>query len=573
MKTHLKLIAVLFLAGFALLGQSCAEEEFPPRPGPAFPADVTNRYALLLQEQLQADGAAYDRYTEVLSDRTPVYEEVRFATHSAYGLCYIIPYCSPSGPTIEGAVYLPARATCAEDGTVTFDGSLGTPIDIDAPTINRDIPFTERYTYSMPFKHLQDKGWNVDPELLLYAELLDNKILPLSPEDFPDGFIHTKATVNILEICMRYESEYVGGRTDAVIGMHPDLLIRVIEESLKRLGIRDLDNPCQHRFLTMIISIPENKLPSYSVNVFIDQLMFEIRQALIVQGFELSIQYTFEFKPYTVSGGSSTGESGGTGGSSGGRGSGASTPTQPSSFKEPLKDNSAMSKQIQQESVELWESLSSIKDTTLGINTYISFKTYLDEVAKDPKDEHATLLIDYEDEDHTRVLTEVFHGTEDNVIQTYSSNYVAAQVHNHPNGSPPSAQDLLFTAEMMREENNYQATFVYNHEDKSYYSLYAYEPEAGGNLYQALKNEIDPVTHDFKSGGECDKILKTMESTYKNFSSEIMQIYRLCAVIEEFGKGIAVTKYNPETKKNEVYRVEKGKDKKGNVVYAPLICK
>ena len=208
-------------------------------------------------------------------------------------------------------------------------------------------------TYSMPFKHLQDKGWNVDPELLLYAELLDNKILPLSPEDFPDGFIHTKATVNILEICMRYESEYVGGRTDAVIGMHPDLLIRVIEESLKRLGIRDLDNPCQHRFLTMIISIPENKLPSYSVNVFIDQLMFEIRQALIVQGFELSIQYTFEFKPYTVSGGSSTGESGGTGGSSGGRGSGASTPTQPSSFKEPLKDNSAMSKQIQQESVEL----------------------------------------------------------------------------------------------------------------------------------------------------------------------------------------------------------------------------
>ena len=127
--------------------------------------------------------------------------------------------------------------------------------------------------------------------------------------------------------------------------------------------------------------------------------------------------------------------------------------------------------------------------------------------------------------------------------------------------------------ERFLEENNYQATFVYNHEDKSYYSLYAYEPEAGGNLYQALKNEIDPVTHDFKSGGECDKILKTMESTYKNFSSEIMQIYRLCAVIEEFGKGIAVTKYNPETKKNEVYRVEKGKDKKGNVVYAPLICK
>ncbi|WP_298622887.1 hypothetical protein [uncultured Veillonella sp.] len=47
MKTHLKLIAVLFLAGFALLGQSCAEEEFPPRPGPAFPAYVSAIYSIV----------------------------------------------------------------------------------------------------------------------------------------------------------------------------------------------------------------------------------------------------------------------------------------------------------------------------------------------------------------------------------------------------------------------------------------------------------------------------------------------------------------------------------------------
>lgn len=42
-------------------------------------------------------------------------------------------------------------------------------------------------------------------------------------------------------------------------------------------------------------------------------------------------------------------------------------------------------------------------------------------------------------------------------------------------------------------------------------------------------------------------------------------------IIEEYGGGVAVTKYNPKTKKNEVYRVEKGKDKKGNDVYTPLI--
>ena len=180
MKNHLRQLIILFLTGFALLGQSCVEEERLPRP--AFPADVTNRYALLLQEHLQADGVAYDRYAEILAGRTPVYEEVRFTTHSTYGLCYIIPYCSSSGGTIKGAVYLPVGATCTEEGTVTFDSSLGTPVNMDAHAINRDAPFTERYTYSMPFKHLQAEAGKSTPTCSSMPTYWTTKASPSPPK-------------------------------------------------------------------------------------------------------------------------------------------------------------------------------------------------------------------------------------------------------------------------------------------------------------------------------------------------------------------------------------------------------
>lgn len=68
-------------------------------------------------------------------------------------------------------------------------------------------------------------------------------------------------------------------------------------------------------------------------------------------------------------------------------------------------------------------------------------------------------------------------------------------------------------------------------------------------------------------------ILKNNEYVYQNFSRELVQIYRLCIIIEKYGRGVAVTKYNPKTKKNEIYRVKREKDKKGNEVYKPLIYK
>lgn len=526
MKNHLRLIAVLFLAGFALLGQSCVEENHPPRP--AVPTNITNRQASILQELLLRNSAVYDELSDMLDSRSPLYEQVRFSVHSDFGLCYIVPYLSISAKQVEGAVYIPVNGSIAEDGTVTFDGTLGNPVDMNARKINNDVKFTKRYLYSMPFKTLQQQGLKVDPELLIYAELLDNKTLPIPPEELSSCEPDTKASVSMLEITIEYESEYIGDRTDAVIGMHPDLLAEQIKLALIQLQVNDKKCTCKHLFSTMILRIPTSELPkSLSESTFIDLLIHQIKVNMNSKDFALYVIYRYQIISATGSGSGETGGSSSGGGNSS-SGSGNSSSTSPSSFDEPVADTSRTSKRIQSETEELWESLDSIQARTLGINTYISFQTYLDEVAKDPGNEHATLLIDYEDEDHTRVLTEVFHGTEDNVIQTYSSNYVAAQVHNHPNGSPPSAQDLLFTAEMMREENNYQATFVYNHEDKSYYSLYAYEPEAGGNLYQALKNEIDPVTHDFKSGGKCDKILKNHTYVYQDFSPEMEQIYCLC---------------------------------------------
>ena len=84
MKTISTHVTVVFLIGFVLLGQSCMEENISEEP--PFPSDVTNRYTALLQKHLQINDIAYNQFTEILSGRTPLYEQVRFSTHSDYGL-------------------------------------------------------------------------------------------------------------------------------------------------------------------------------------------------------------------------------------------------------------------------------------------------------------------------------------------------------------------------------------------------------------------------------------------------------------------------------------------------------
>ncbi len=581
MKNRLRQTIALFLTGFALLGQSCVEEELLPERIP-FVWETNNWAARRLLRQLQEQPAASEEFLTVLSGEKAFYSGIRLIGMPEYGLCYFIPYGSDK---VEGALFYPLDSELREDGTYLLEGMLNSPDNINASRLNEDIPITKRFLYSMPFKELQEQGVEVLPALVACAEALDGKSVPISEEEssFPPG---TRANFNdVIFIELRFSAAFYGEEDGnggvTVTGLGQSTIKNVLQTTFWKMNVKIRIEPEYIPPFIVHFALPASELGN--PDAFFPAFFWTLQNEFSLRGFSPNIQHEIYYNhaPWGSSGESSGGNTGGgtTGGSSGTGGGGGgssssggnSSSTSTPSFDEPVADTSRGCKRIQSQIEKLWTTLNSVEAKTIGINKYISFQTYLDEVTKDPKHEHATLLIDYEDEENTRVLTEVFHGSENNVMQTISSNYVTAQIHNHPNGSPPSAQDLLFTAEMMRDEHNYQATFIYNHRNESYYSLYVYSSETGENLYRSLYNEIDPVTHDFKSTSKCEQILNNHTYVYQKFSREMKQIYRLCIIIEEYGRGIAITKYNTETKRNEVYRVKRGKDKKGKEIYTPLI--
>lgn len=85
MKTYLRLIAVIFLAGFALLEQSCAEKEAPPPARMSSVWETDNWAACQLQRQLQEQPTASDEFLSSLAGKEPFYAYVQLISMPDYG--------------------------------------------------------------------------------------------------------------------------------------------------------------------------------------------------------------------------------------------------------------------------------------------------------------------------------------------------------------------------------------------------------------------------------------------------------------------------------------------------------
>ena len=91
--------------------------------------------------------------------------------------------------------------------------------------------------------------------------------------------------------------------------------------------------------------------------------------------------------------------------------------------------------------------------------------------------------------------------------ENFYSEYAVTEIHNHPNGTPPSPQDLLFTAEWGKDTPGYKSTLAYDHKTGNYYGLYINSRNNLARLYRFIKDEIDSSTNDFKDGGIINNIL------------------------------------------------------------------
>ncbi|MCD8186537.1 MAG: hypothetical protein LUD68_08895 [Rikenellaceae bacterium] len=149
-------------------------------------------------------------------------------------------------------------------------------------------------------------------------------------------------------------------------------------------------------------------------------------------------------------------------GGGGGGGGGGTTPTEPENRPRPsdVKDDCS-GNQIQTRSnlVNHKTLFENIEAATVGMNNYIDYPTYQSAVSGDNTIEHSTSIIDYGD--GATYLTPVNHGTSGHVSIDYSSQYIIGSIHNHPNGTPPSAVDIITTGNIAGQRSHYRTTTVY----------------------------------------------------------------------------------------------------------------
>ena len=554
------------------LGGCQTQEDYWEQISPS--VEVTNPYAVMFLEQLQKQEPAQEDFAIALSGFQPMYDEVKVLSTSDYGYCYFIPYANNQG-VVQGSIYYKIEPEDQEDETVLLNNCpLQTLENVDANHLNNGIGITNRYVYSAAFAELREKGIKVNPELTEFADFLsDGKIIPFSAEESP--FVNspmTKGAGDVLEIKLTYSIDYVGGKTDAVYGMHPDLLKRIIFDTLEDLAIRNLARDAVEHIpmVGMFVRVPLSQI-RHSEQTFIDLLINQIRVLCLHADFYISIQYSYRI----IEGRDEQVGSDG-GGTSIGTGEPDNNPDSPPYYRQAEVINCPHAASTGSVLSDLFTGFNAADSGKIGVNNYISFEEYLNDVAQNGGIEHSTSLIRYEhgDDSVSYHLTPTKHGTANNVGNEVGFNSLVATMHNHPNGTPPSAQDLLFTVEQgMDSQKNYQTTFIYVN-DSTYYTLYIKDKSRLADLYKAICDEIDPATNGFTRNGECYRNIRTHKNTYQNLSSEAeQQLYQLAIIIAEYGNGIFITKYNTNSKTNKIYGArEKGVLSNGSLNYQPIIC-
>ena len=221
---------------------------------------------------------------------------------------------------------------------------------------------------------------------------------------------------------------------------------------------------------------------------------------------------------------------------------------------------------------------------------FSSFSEYLSEIAKTPQYEHGASFDYFEDNSvGMQYGLRTFFDNSENSVSTNASHSTLVDIHNHPDFSVPSPQDLYVLSSnaayfsKSTSPNKYHGEIVINCnvQDTVMYFLKVEDITSFEKLYKVLDKDVDhEVTHDFKHDGECWDLISDRSGAYKSLSAMDMSLIKLQLIADYYteGKGLSITKYSWSKGKPRLqgdirtYGVKKGQNKRGKVVYKPIKC-
>ncbi len=469
----------------------------------------SNMAAIQLLNLLKSQENGVQDLQKITEPYKPFWDNTSLHMSSEYGMNFVVPYGNTVTHQVYGMVRYPVDYSSLGNNKVNIGKTLSPPIKVDAHLLSDSVDIRKRYLYSSYFKLLCDSTINEsDSTLTEYTSLGDNvrditgdNLLSYSsPMDFVQFY-----NKNHIVITVMYNSTYIGDDHSAIYGLDPNTLMAVVRQCLLNLQVSESDFDMIHNGLqTLKIGVVTENL-QYPTNWFVSYLIQQTADILYIHNFYVTMQYTYDEylrndpNPYPTYGGGSY-----TGGSSPGGDTGSN----------PSVDSIASARPYTEieENCDSILNADSIKamtrtlvDSCLNVIPYsdsvanVKWKDFTDSIAKDPQIEYGASLNDYGDNGFH--LMTINRGTSNNVIIDNLSNATTAGIiHYHPNGTPPSAQDLLSIVKLGKESNKIQASMVYTR-DSVFYFLQITDRSKLAAFYEKIKNEVDSTTNDLRRKG------------------------------------------------------------------------
>jgi hypothetical protein len=534
---------------------------------------LQNPIAIQLLQQMQRQPLIYEQMKEQSVENVISFEHTVISSSSQYGMFYAVPYTQQE--TIEGCFIIPIQEEHYK--------KLSIPINQNIQGMD-NMSESERYFSSVQFLEWEDKGINTNPALSEYAKLVekeDQKIenahdLPFPIYSLPTtrGFYDEKSYARIdLEYKTTYTS-FFDNNGYAIEVTAPN--IHGIMEELKNGFEREncvLEAQVSHiaqQHLSIYVSFNEVLTVMQIKRIIQNATSYVTGQYFGNKGtVAFSSRYTYTYHINSnheeSNGKGSCGVSGAFQGGShsgGGRPGGSSTGSSKKIKEATIECNDAIELQ-KSKAYETFSLLDKVEKDPV-YQQYIGYADYLNAVSQRDSLEHATSLLEFEIDNDEKFYrcTPIEIGEANSVSNDTSSSNLVAIIHNHPNNTPPSFQDVITTASIAADSNKdkFKGCLVYSLKDKSYYMLYVYDREKAALFVSKYSKELDTETNWIKENGKFQNIINQSKKSFSKMSNNDSQVYTLALLLLEYDAGISIMQFDKDKIASALYCKETSKD-------------
>lgn len=524
-----------------------------------------NTYGQMLISMIkQQPQSVQNHYFDKVTGKTILLSHTDFVASSEYGASFIVPYSNGIPNSFDGILICPI-SQFNQDRSV--DTKKPSTIKIDNTALHSNIDGKKQFIYSYYMKRLADKtNLTIGEGLDDYTYLLNNP-QPLNEDDNHED---NDSTSNGIMLLSMYPSSFAGSNylhieydyfaqitssSGSLENGDFELTVvassRALENSVKEvlrihflipISAYEIFSNTNHFEVNILSSfIPINNYTDFT-NLFMQYVSVSMHQ----KGYDLIGQYFYEEHNYNNSGSSGNAGSG-TGGNSGSNLGGNQNLGNIDVFDNAVLDCNSINNSdlISQNAHSLINNIQNIPSMRHDGSPSNSWNDYVTTVNNDPSIEHGIAVNEYPNQGY--YLGRISDGNAFNTEIEYER-FPVADIHNHPNKTPPSPLDLLNALKHSCESESFKASLVFNEVDNSFYSIQINQRDGVrfNELYNDLRTQIDPETNNFTEGGRIENLILSHKSSnlHLNFNEQIL--YNLIAFFKINNLDISILKYENE---------------------------